>query len=80
MLNRAYNKVGDVLEASATFTVVELHKSFIPASDEVSVEDASCSLEDDEIALRNVSIDGKDYDLLLKWRTAAQGFEIIEAR
>lgn len=79
MTARAYNKVGDVLETSATFTVVELHKSFIPASDEVSVEDATCSLDDDEISLRDVSIDGKIYDLLLKWRTAEQGFEIIEA-
>lgn len=80
MTARAYNNVGDILEASATFTVVELHKPFIPASDEVSVDDASCSLGDDEISLRDVSIDGRVYDLLLKWRTAEQGFEIIEAR
>ena len=80
MTVRAYNNAGDVLETSATFTVVELHNSFIPASDEVSVEDASCSLDNDEISLRDVSIDGVMYDLLLKWRTAEQGFEIIEAR
>lgn len=79
MTARAYNKLGEVKEASATFTVVVLAKDFIPATDEVSTEQASASFQGDEVQLNGVSIDGQLYDLLLKWRTAEQGFEIIEA-
>ncbi len=80
MTARAYDMVGNMREDSATFSVVEFHKNFIPYWDEVSVRDGSCSLYDDEISLRDVSIDGRVYDLLLKWRTAEQGFEIIEVQ
>jgi hypothetical protein len=78
MTARAYDKNGEVREDSATFTVVAFHKNFIFSTDEVSTNDASCDLGDDEIRLEDVSIDDKQYDLLLKWRTAEQGFEIIE--
>lgn len=80
MTARAFNSLGEVREASATFSVVTLHKNFIPSSDVVSTDDASCDTSNDEVRLGDVAIDGKLYDLLLKWRTAEQGFEIIEAR
>ena len=77
---RAYTTMGEVKESSATFTVVTLHKDFIPKTAEIDTGNASADFSSDEILLNNVTIDGRDYDLKLKWRTAEQGFEIIEAR
>jgi len=77
---RAYANQGGFQESSATFTVVVFHKNFIPANDVVDTSGAGISGGGDEIQLNGVSIDGQLYDLLLKWRTAEQGFEIVEIR
>jgi len=37
-------------------------------------------VSDDEILVIDSIVDGLVYDLKLKWRTAEQGFEIIEVR
>ena len=37
-------------------------------------------LASDEIAIVDARVDGSLLDLLLKWRTAEQGFEIVEIR
>ena len=34
-------------------------------------------LTNDQIEIENISIAGKSYNLLLRWRTAEQGFEIV---
>jgi hypothetical protein len=34
----------------------------------------------DEISIVDALVEQSPYDLLLKWRTAEQGFEIIEIR
>lgn len=80
MTARAYTTQGAMAASSSTFSVVTLDKNFIPASDEVATGAATCELGGDEIELFDVFIDDRVYDLLLKWRTAEQGFEIIEIR
>jgi len=46
----------------------------------VSLADAQCSLSGSQISLQDALLDGRIYDILLDWRTATQGFEIIEVR
>ncbi len=78
MTARAFTTQGARAESSATFSVVAFDKTFIPASGEVSTDSGSCLLGGDEIELVDIFIDDRFYNLLLKWRTAEQGFEIVE--
>lgn len=77
---RAFTPLGDQKDASSTFTVVTFDKVFIGPNDVVNATDATVTTSGDEISLENISIDGRIYDLKMKWRTAEQGFEIIEIR
>jgi len=77
---RAFNNLGEFVDSSANFEVVAFHKNFINKSDIVDTSKASMTATGDEILLDNVSVDGQPYELRLKWRTAEQGFEIIEIR
>lgn len=77
---RAFTPLGAQKDASATFSVVAFDKAFIGPNDAVSTTSATLTPSGDEISIENISIDGRVYDLKLKWRTAEQGFEIIEIR
>ncbi len=77
---RAFDKLGDFKDSSSTFSIVSFHKDFIPSTDTIETGQAVMTSGGDEILLKNVTIDGHPYDLTLKWRTAEQGFEIIEIR
>ena len=77
---RAYNKNGQFTESSSTFTVTRFHKPFLGAGDQVDLSEAQCSVSDSQISLGDAVMDGKVYDILLDWRTAAQDFQIIEIR
>ncbi|MGB1958460.1 MAG: reprolysin-like metallopeptidase [Luminiphilus sp.] len=77
---RAYNQNGQFTESSSTFTVTRFHKPFLGAGDQVDLSEAQCSVSDSQISLGDAVIDGKVYDILLDWRTAAQDFQIIEIR
>jgi len=77
---RAHSFLGAQKDATATFTVVAFDKIFIGPNDVVSANNSTVSASGDEISVENISIDGRVYDLVLKWRTAEQGFEIIEIR
>ena len=78
---RAHSELGTTIEQSNTFTVVKFRSSdYISDPDAVDLNSASCSVSDDEILVIDAIVDGLVYDLKLKWRTAEQGFEIIEAR
>ena len=57
--------------------VARFEKSFLQADDQVSLADAQCTPAGSQISLQDALIDGKVYDILLDWRTATQGFEII---
>lgn len=75
---RAINSNGIFREDSATFEVLAFDEQFIFANQVVDLGEGGVPSEDDEIYLEDVEIAGKLYTLRLKWRTATQGFEIVE--
>ena len=80
IMARAFNNLGEFMDSTATFEVVAFHKDFINKWDIVDTSQATMTATGDEILLDNVSVDEQVYELRLKWRTAEQGFEIIEIR
>ncbi|MDB2689186.1 M12 family metallo-peptidase [Luminiphilus sp.] len=78
MTARAYNTNGQYAERTSTFTVTRFNKPFIGANDAVSLDAAQCTVSDAQIWLQDASIAEMLYDIRLDWRTATQGFEIIE--
>ena len=76
----AYTVDGATKESSAEFEVVRFDSPFITGDDAVNLNNASCMVEADQISIVDATVDGAILDLLLKWRTAEQGFEIVEIR
>ena len=77
----AHSELGNTTQITNTFNVVKFATSdYIADPDAVELNSASCSVKDDEILLIDSLVDGAIYDITLKWRTAEQGFEIIEIR
>ena len=76
----AYNALGETKESSANFEVVRFDSPFIADPNAVRLNDASCTVSSDEISIVDARVDGSVLDLLLKWRKAEQGFEIVEIR
>ena len=74
MVRRAPN------ESFAEFELVCSDSPFITGGDAVTLDNASCVVEVDQISIVDATVDGAILDLLLKWRTAEQGFEIVEIR
>ena len=77
---RAYDGNGQSVDSTSAFSVARFDKPFLQADDQVSLADAQCSLSGSQISLQNALLDGEIYDILLDWRTATQGFEMIEIR
>ena len=76
----AYDELGDTKESSANFEVVRFDSPFIADPNAVRLDDASCTVSSDEISIVDARVDGSVLDLLLEWRRAEQGFEIVEIR
>ena len=76
----AYTPDGATRESSAEFEVVRFDSPFITGDDVVNLNSSSCMVEADQISIVDAIVDGAILDLLLKWRTAEQGFEIVEIR
>ena len=76
----AYNALGETKEATARFEVVRFDSPFIADPNAVNLNSASCTVSSDEISIVDARVDGSLLDLLLKWRRAEQGFEIVEIR
>ena len=76
----AYNALGETKESSASFEVVRFNSAFITDPNAVNLNNASCTVSSDEISVVDAQVDGSVLDLMLKWRRAEQGFEIIEIR
>ena len=74
----AYSELGNTLERSATFDVVKFSSNFISDPNAVNLNDAACSLSEDNMKLFNSSVEGELYDVTLTWRKSEQGFEIVE--
>lgn len=76
----AYDALGETKQSSASFEVVRFDSPYIGDPNAVNLSNASCTVSSDEISIVNARVDGSLLDLLLKWRTAEQGFEIVEIR
>jgi hypothetical protein len=76
---RAVTPLGQSKESTSTFQVEAFHKGFIHKWDIVDLSRAffNATHNGSEFELGDVVIDGKVYGLLLRWRAAEQGFEII---
>ena len=64
--------------STAQFETVRFDSAFIGAGEVIDLNAAASVLSGDQIRVENISIAGKSYNLLLRWRTAEQGFEIVE--
>ena len=77
IMARAHTKSGRVRESSSTFEVTKPGQEFIVDPNGVDVSGAACSINDQNIILKNISIDGGGpWDAIMKWRRAEQGFEV----
>ena len=74
----AYDSLGNSTEESSTFTVVVYDKNFINSNEVVDLSGSTVSASGDEIMINDAVIGQEGYNLKLKWRTAEQGFEVIE--
>jgi hypothetical protein len=74
----AHTVTGETEESAANFTVVKFKKAFISGPDAVDLSGTSCEAAGDEVSASNAVIGGDTYDMVLDWRTAEQGFEIVE--
>ena len=76
----ARNALGETQESSASFEVVRFDSPFIADPNAVNLNNGSCAVSSDEISIIDARVEGSLLDLVLKWRIAEQGFEIIEIR
>jgi hypothetical protein len=74
----AHTLEGETQTSSATFETVRFKQSFISGANPVDLDATSCAVNGDEISASNAVIGGDTYDMLLDWRTAEQGFEIVQ--
>ena len=74
----AHTTVGTTKENAATFEVVKFKQAFINDPDAVDLTGTSCSVSTDDISVGNAQVEGDAYDVTLNWRTAEQGFEIVQ--
>ena len=68
------------MASETVFSVARFDTSFIADPDGVDVSAAQCVVNDSKLDLIDVLIEGAPADIRLEWRTASQGFEIIEVR
>lgn len=76
----AYSTLGTTVESIAQFEVVKFNEDFITPADVVDLSGGSCTASGDQISVVDALVSGTLYDLVLKWRVAEQGFEIVEIR
>jgi hypothetical protein len=74
----AHTTAGNTRESAANFSVVKFKDAFISGPDAVDLNGTSCEATGDEVSASNALIGGRAYDMVLDWRTAEQGFEIVE--
>ncbi len=76
----AYDASGVTKESIAEFEVVKFSEDFISGANAVDLSGGSCTASGDQISVVDALVSGTLYDLVLKWRVAEQGFEIVEIR
>ena len=55
-------------------------QDFISDPQAVNLDAAECVTAGDEISISGAVVSGETYDMVLDWRIAEQGFEIIKIR
>ena len=75
----AHDGLNAIVESSANFEVVSFPE-FIQGEGAVNMSGGSCVVSSDEVSIVDAVINNTPYNLLLKWRTAEQGFEVVEIR
>lgn len=76
----AETRSGNTLNSEATFTVLRFDSSFISDPQQVDISTAQCVINGQQITLIDALIEGQATDVTLQWRTATQGFELIDIR
>ena len=76
ILIRAVDREGALKDAAVGFNVTRFSNSYIPDPASVSLSGASATFDSRSFLLKNVTAEGRTYDIRLEWRTEAQGFAI----
>lgn len=77
---KAITMGGESMESSSTFTVVRFADTFVGPEKNVDTSSATITSSGSGMMIDGVSIAGKMYSVRLQWRTAKQGYEIVEIR
>ena len=80
---RAYATDGSVQESSAVFQVAKFPAEFIPSGQDPDSSNSQVSVDggNGDITIRNVvQSSGESYEVRLRWKSASQGYEIIQVR
>lgn len=75
---RAVDNNGDIREVGTTFNITRFENPFIADPAEVNLKGATLTSEKTTIQINNISVDSKNYDVHLDWRTATQGFAMTQ--
>lgn len=73
---RVTDSFGSVAERTIEFEVVRFDSAFIDREDMFELGWSRVTGLGDTLIIRHAAIDGKVYNITLKWRTSSQGFEI----
>ena len=65
-------------ENTTNFTVARFDTSFISNLENVNLDNAQVAINNNSIFINNMTADGKNYDAILQWRPATQGFAITQ--
>lgn len=68
----------DSISSTVEFQTIGLEQEFIASSEIIDLDTSTLTATGEEIEVRNIAIAGKYYNARLRWRTAEQGFEIVE--
>ncbi|MGB5062196.1 MAG: hypothetical protein WBQ37_00325 [Candidatus Competibacter sp.] len=76
ILIRAVDRESTIKETAVNFNVTRFPNAYIPDPASVGLSGASATFDSRSFLLKNVTAEGKIYDIRLEWRTEAQGFAI----
>ncbi len=69
---------GEVNSRTVNFRVDGFHKPYIEPTDEVSLDEADVGASGDVLDIRGARLDGRKYELRLRWNPAIQDFDLEE--
>lgn len=75
---RAVSNSGEYNEVTNSFNAIRFHKPFIPDNNDVNIDSSLCAPASGVYKLKNILVEGSEYDVILEWQKPAQQFHIIE--